>query len=131
MMLSEAAKGCHVSVNKSVSLEAIGYELDHGKYWLGLILEEPHQLWFGTCCRIDSGAAIRLGEGTLEFEDGVPGGYRWWRAGELESEQVHFYHRSKVGQLQWLEKFLHECLEMARKIGLPDQPSAPPDGPEE
>ena len=131
VMLQEAAKACQVSARQSVSLESIGFVLDDGKYWLGLSLDEPEKLWFGTRCRIDQEAAARLEEGTVESADWVPGGYEWWRAGELESEQVHFYHRSKVGQIQWLEKFLRECLEMAHRIETPDQPPTFPAQPGE
>ena len=131
VMLQEAAVACQVSARQSASLESIGFVLDNGKYWLGLLLDEPEKLWFGTRCRIDPEAATRLGEGTLERANWVPGGYRWCRAGELESEQVHFYHRSKVGQIQWLEQFLRECLEMARRIETTDQPPTFPADPEE
>jgi hypothetical protein len=132
VMLQEAAKACQVTARKSMSLESIGFVLDGGKYWLGLNLEEPQKLWFGTRSRIDPAAAERLGEGIVESGvDWVPGGYRWWRAGELESEEVHFYNRSKVGQIQWLERFLAECLDTARRIETPDQPPTPPDETEE
>ncbi len=131
VMLQEAARACHVSAKKSMSLEYVGFNLDEGKYWIGLYFEEPQKLWFGTRCRINPDAAARLEEGSVETESWIPGGYRWCRAGELESEQVHFYHRSKVGQMQWLEKFLRECLEIARRIETPDQPPAPPEEAEE
>lgn len=127
VMLQEAAKACHVSAQTSMSLDNIGYVLDKGKYWLGLSLDEPRKLWFGTRCLIDSVAAERLGEGEVESNcDWVPGKHRWWRAGDLESEEVHFYHRSKVGQIQWLEAFLDDCLRMARSIETAEQPPAPP-----
>jgi len=131
VMLQEAAKACQVSAKKSMSLDYVGFMLNEGKYWIGLYFEEPQKLWFGTRCRIDLEAAARLGEGTVESETWVPGGYQWCRAGELESEEVHFYHRSKVGQMQWLEKFLRECLEMARRVETPDQPPVPPQEAEE
>jgi hypothetical protein len=130
VMLQEAAKYCQVPARKSMSVDAVGFVLADGKYWLGLHLEEPQKLWFGTRCRIDPAAAQELVEGTVENVEWVPGGCRWWRAGELESEEAHFYNRSKVGQIQWLENFLSECLDMAHRIETPDQPPIP-DEPED
>jgi hypothetical protein len=60
------------------------------------------------------------------MEEGwVPGRYRWWRSAELNSEPIHFFARSKVSQMEWLEKFLRECLTLARSIETPDQPPIP------
>ena len=52
------------------------------------------------------------------------------RATELNSEDVHFFSKTKAGQMQWLEKFLRECLAQARSIETPDQPPIP-DEPQE
>jgi hypothetical protein len=124
-MLYEAAIACKVSVKRSASSEYIGIRLDGQKYWIGLIYEDPEELWFGTRCQIDPEAANRLGEGELAEENWVPGCYRWWRGAELNSEAIHFFSRSKVGQIQWLMSFLRECLTMARSIETPDQPPIP------
>ncbi len=86
---------------------------------------EPEKLWFGTCSRIDPDAATKLGVGELTEESWVPGRYRWWRGLELDSEPIHFFSRSKVGQMQCLEDFLRECLAQARSIETPDQPPIP------
>ncbi|MGH7226494.1 MAG: hypothetical protein ACRELF_25030, partial [Gemmataceae bacterium] len=100
----------------------IGINLEGKKYWLGVNSAEPETLWFGTYhCRIDPVEAARLGVGDVEEDSKVPGFYRWWRGVELNSESVHFFSRSKVGQLRWLENFLQECLKMARSIETPDQ----------
>lgn len=134
VMLQEAATACRLSARQSLTLENAGFTLEGGKYWLGLNFEEPDKLWFGTRCQIDVKAAEALGEGSIESDvSWVPGGHRWWRVGELESEKVHFYNRSKVGQMQWLETFLRESLEFTRRIELPqcaaeptaDQPNPP------
>jgi hypothetical protein len=124
-MLVEAALACKVSTEKSIGWKYIGFLLDGKKYWIGLNYEDSEKLWFGTRCRIDPEAATRLGEGELAEESWVPGHYRWWRSVELASESVHFFERSKVSQMRWLESFLRECLQMARKIETPDQPPIP------
>jgi hypothetical protein len=124
-MLYEAAAAAKVAVHKSASWENIGANLDGRKYWIGVIYSEPGTLWFGTRCRIDREAARRLGVGEVTEESWVPGGYRWWRGADLNSEPIHFFSRSKVSQYEWLEKFLSECLTQARSIETPDQPPIP------
>jgi hypothetical protein len=127
VMLLEAANGCQVTAKRYMDLDENGFILADGKYWIGLQLQEPQKLWFATRCRIDPVAAGHL-EGTVEKGrwSWVDGEYSWWRGADLESEDVHFYHRSKVGQIQWLEKFLRECLDMARRIESPCQLPPPP-----
>jgi len=124
-MLVEAAIACKVSVKKSASWDYIGVSLDGRKYWIGLGYDDPETLWFHTRCRIDPEAAARLGEGEVTEENWRPGGYCWLRGAELASETVHFFERSKVSQMRWLENFLRECLSMARAIETPDQPPIP------
>src|SRR5213079_3191710 len=99
--------------------------LDGTKYWIGVILSEPEKLWFGTRTRIDPEAAAKLGVGELEEVSWVPGGFRWWNGAELEPAPVHFFARSKVAQMEWLEQFLRDCLAKARSIETPDQPPIP------
>ena len=123
-MLVEAA-ACKVAMKKAPGWENIGITLDGRKYWLGVNYEEPDELWFGTRCRIDPDAATRLGVGEVTEETWVPGRYRWWRGVALNSEAVHFYSRSKVGQMEWLESFLRDCLTTARSIETADQPPIP------
>lgn len=128
-MLFETAAACKVSAKKAVGWEPswnIGINLDGRKYWVGVNSAEPDTLWFGTYrCRIDPEAAARLGVGEIAEDNSVPGAYRWWRGIELNSESVHFFSRSKVGQMRWLMGFLSECLVMARSIETPDQPPIP------
>ncbi len=124
-MLFEAAGACKVSVSKRAGWEYVGLNLDGKKYWVGVTYAEPEKLWFGTRTRIDPEAAAKLGCGHLEEENWVPGRHRWWYGEELDSEAVHFYSRSKLSQMQWLECFLRECLEKARSIETPDQPPIP------
>jgi hypothetical protein len=121
-MLLEAGAACKVRVSKRVEWEDFGVNLDAPKCWVGVNFSEPEKLWFGTRCHIDSEAASQLGVGELSEENWVPGRYRWWRGVELDSEPVHFFSRSKVSQMQWLEDFLRECLAQARTIATPDQP---------
>jgi hypothetical protein len=124
-MLFEAATACKVTVNKAAGWDYSGLKLDGRKYWVGVDFSEPEKLWFQTRGRIDPDAAARLGVGELTEESWVPGKKRWRRGVELDSEDVHFFARSKVSQMQWLEEFLKECLHHARSIETPDQPPIP------
>jgi hypothetical protein len=127
-MLEEAAGACKVSARKRAYWKESGYHLDGGKYWFGVSYDAPSILLFGTRCRIDPVAAASLG-GEITHEDWVPGTARWWREADLNSEEVHFFSRTKVGQIDWLIGFLRGCLESAQRIDVPDH-SAIPDEPE-
>jgi hypothetical protein len=124
-MLFEAAAACKVSVKKQAGWDFIGLTLDGRKYWVGVFFSDPEKLQFATRCRIDPEKAAKLGAGELTEENWVPGRYRWWREVELDSESIHFFSRSKVSQMQWLEDFLREYLAQARLIETPDQPPIP------
>src|SRR5579871_2497117 len=124
-MLFEAAMACKVSAKRSASWDYVGLNLGEMKYWIGLGYGEPEKLWFRTRCRIDPELARQLGEGEVSEESWVPGRFRWSRGAELSSEMVHFFERSKVSQMRWLENYLRECLTMARSIETPDQPPIP------
>lgn len=128
-MLAEAATACQVPAKKVGGWGNIGLNLDGLRFWVGVIFSEPEKLWFVTRGRIDPEAAAKLGVGELGEENWIPGRYRWWRGVELDSEPVHFFSRSKVSQMQWLEGFLSECLRLGRSIETADQP--PPEGAEE
>jgi hypothetical protein len=124
-MLVEAAGACQLSVKKIAGWDNIGLNLDGLRYWVGVNFAEPEKLWFGTRGRIDPEAAAKLGVGELGEENWIPGRYRWWRGAELDSESNHFFARSKVSQMQWLEGFLRDCLVQARSIETADQPPIP------
>ena len=124
-MLVEAAAACKVLAKKATGND-IGLYLDGTKYWIGVSFSEPEYLTFMTYgSRIDPEAAAKLGVGELADASGTPGRSRWVRWVELDSEAVHFFARSKVSQMQWLEGFLRECLAQARSIETPDQPPVP------
>jgi hypothetical protein len=121
-MLVEAAGACKVAVKKYPEWNSIGLLLDGRKYWVGVNFSEPECLVFNTCCRINLEAATKLGVGEIFQEKWVPDLNRWSRWVDLDSEEIHFYSRSKVRQMEWLEDFLRDCLAKARSIETPDQP---------
>jgi hypothetical protein len=121
-MLFEAAAACKVSARLSASRQSIGITLDGLKYWLGVGFRDPEILYFGTRCRIDPEAGAKLGIGEVTEESWVPGRYRWWHSTALDSEEVHFFSRTKVGQMEFLESFLKDGLAKARKIEISGEP---------
>jgi hypothetical protein len=123
-MLFEAAAACKVSAKQVANRDFMGVNLDDTKYVIGIDFSEPEKLWFGTRCRIDPEAAAKLG-GELTKENFIPGRCRWNNKVQLDSEEIHFFSRSKVSQMQWLEEFLQDCLSKARSIETPDQPPIP------
>lgn len=122
VMLQEAAKACRLTAKKEMSLEYAGFSLDKGKYGVGITLTDPNWIWFNTRCKIDPDLARQLPGGEVTSENWIPGKFRWSKSVDLESEEVHFFSRSKVGQMQWLEEFLRDCLTTARSIETADQP---------
>lgn len=122
-MLVEAALACRVTVKKSANWEHMGVYLDGRRYWVGITLEEPEKLWFMTCGQIDKTAASKLPIGELCNEGSwVPGEWSWEVGAELDSEAIHFFARTKVGQMEWLTAFLRDCLAKARSVETPNQP---------
>jgi hypothetical protein len=123
-MLQEAARHCGTfptGDRGAVARDWMGWYLDRRQFWVGVLLSEPEKVWFQTNAAIDVDAARKL-EGSVEPSDAVPGGYQWWYGADLESEETHFFSRSKVGQIQWLESFLQKALGLGRQITIGDAP---------
>ncbi len=123
-MLAAAAVACKVSAKRSSSWDYLGFNLDR-RYWVGVFLDAPTQLCFQALSRIDPQRAASLGVGAVVEAKWLPEGLMWQRVIDLDSEQAHFYSRSKASQMQWLEGFLAECLAQARSIETSDQPPIP------
>jgi hypothetical protein len=105
-MLTVAASACNLTAKKSRGKQYLGVKLDE-KYYVSVSVKEPNKLWFVTMRRIDPSAAARLGVGEVWQETWIPGRNRWGRSADLNLESV---------QMDWLVKFLNECLAQARSI---------------
>ena len=127
-MLVEAVAACKASATKNAGWDYIGLKVD-GKFWLGIYFAEPEKLCFQTTCKIQRDAAAGLGVGEVWEVSWIPGRNRWGRTVELGSEEIHFFSRTKVSQMQWLQKFVTESLAMGRAIVSPDQPASEPQPP--
>jgi hypothetical protein len=123
-MLGEAAAACGTKVvRKSWTDEAIGLTLTGG-FWVGVEFDEPDTLWFSTVDNPFNPEAVGEHPGWEQYP-------KSWRAGEcyacrklaLDSEEVHFFSRSKVSQMECLEGFLRECLQQAKSFGTTGSPA--------
>lgn len=126
-MLYEVANACGLQAKPFGSRTSLGIYLDKGHYWIGIDYDQPEKLWFMTHTRkVDKDAAARLGINSL-YEWNDKQGYGWQRPLNLESEHVHFFARSHASQMQLLEQFLRECLDMVKRIEIRSgEPSADP-----
>ena len=101
----------------------VGFYLNGKKYWWGLALDKPDQLEFLThrAFRIDVDKAGALGKG--ELVEAKPwhiawhiDGWIWKNSMALSTEKIHFFDRSKTSQMQCLEDFLKENIDLATKF---------------
>jgi hypothetical protein len=126
-MLQEAATAGKLQLQKYTGWDDIGYYVEAKKYWLGINYDDPEYLIFMTNdLRIDTAAAKALQVGKIQEKRWAPGGYVWRRDVNLETEETHFYCRSKASQMQWLEHFLRESIEIGARIAAAEQPVSPP-----
>jgi hypothetical protein len=145
-LLAEAAKACGLSAKPSKVLcgpsggpgkgpECAGFSLQESqirRYLLGFSYDAPGTLHLQTDqVRVDPDKAVKLGKGSVWEFKWSPGGRAWGVQLELESEEVHFFARSRRSQMQCLEKFIGEFLDAVRQIEVrgPVEPPAsePPD----
>jgi hypothetical protein len=125
-MLREAASACGMQAQPIGNAWDLGVFLNKRSYWIGIEYDQPEVLTFMTWNRsVDKATAEGLGVGIVtEWDDHK--GYSWQRSLNLQSEDVHFFARSNASQLQLLEQFLRECLDMVKRIEIPGG-EAPPE----
>jgi hypothetical protein len=123
-MLQEAAHVADVRVQPWGNTEEAGVYLDGRNYWVGILFDHPDTLVFTTWNRsVDPVKATALGTGEVrEWDDKK--GHSWRRELDLAAEAVHFYARPRSSQMQVLEAFILESMELARRAELPGQPAA-------
>lgn len=115
-MLYEAATACGVRARIWGNRGCMGVYLEGQLYWVGVDFDRPEILTFETWnAAVDRESAERLGAGKIYEWTNEPG-FGWRRELNLETEEVHFFARSKASQLQLLENFLRECLDQVRTV---------------
>jgi hypothetical protein len=116
MLAEAAAAATQCPVKPTRSAEFVGFNLEAKKYWIGLKLDEPEYLFLEAYFTpIDQEKLLALGRGEVEEES--PGVWRWVDWIDLQSEEAHFFSRSRASQLQFLEQFIRESLAVAHQLG--------------
>ena len=127
-MLYEAAAACNLTAKIIGSSDGISVILDGGKYASGIRYSNPEFIRFLTWnVPVDPEKVKQLGVGTTWQWMTNKKKVGWEINTNLESEDVHFFARSKASQMQFLEQFLRENLELAKKVIVEEsdeQPSA-------
>jgi hypothetical protein len=115
-MLYEAANGCGIQAQIMGGKNEFGVWLDGKRYWAGVYFDRPEMLQFETYnTAIDKNKAENLAVGAV-YEWSTAPGFGWKREIDLESEDAHFFSRSKPSQLNFLETFMSECIAFVREI---------------
>lgn len=92
----------------------LGYNIEASKYYLGVYLAAAHILTFRTySLNLDRSKAEALGAGRVWVQQGR---LRWEHTADLSSNATRFYEKSTGEQMQFIEDFVHECLQLAAQI---------------
>ncbi len=103
-MLYEAAAACGLRAQLGGSAASIFVFLDGRKYSAGIRYNAPELLRFATWnAPVDPKKVEELGIGTTWQWTDDKTKVGWERETNLESEDVHFFARSKASQMQFLE----------------------------
>jgi len=124
-MLYEAASACGIKAYIEGTRNHMVIYIDDRLYWAGIEYDQPESFAFGTYnASVDKESADQLGIGT-SFVWSKGDGCGWRRDINLESEDIHFFARSKASQMQFLEQFLRESYEIAKQLTLKGDASKP------
>lgn len=118
-MLHEAVESCGVPYEKRREGSWQYFYFDKFQFIVSISMDMPTEVWFGTWnAEPDKNKAEKLGKGQVLASDDpqYTGPYQWWNLLKLDSEEVHFFARSKASQMQCLEQFLRESLALARQV---------------
>jgi hypothetical protein len=126
-MLYESAVACGAKAQIWGNRDEMGIHIDKPKYWVGIRYNQPELVTFWTWRKkVNPELATALGFGKVtEWDDRT--GWAWSHELNLQSEEIHFFARSKASQLQMLESFLRKCLDAVREIELPGVALPPED----
>lgn len=101
---------------RSAGWDWIGYYVLDKKAWCGIIYDAPSKLVLHTHdVKINIENKPDFGE-IRESNYYKPDGKRWYNEIELESEDEHFFARSKPSQIKCIEEFLKKSIEGFEKV---------------
>jgi hypothetical protein len=118
-MVNEAIVATGVQAKKTQEKLWHGYYLDEGKFTFGLSLDEPTLLYMRTwALPLDPKKAekVEIGEIIASDYPNETGPIRWVNCLNLESEEVHFFARSKASQLQCIEQFIAQSIQYGKTL---------------
>ena len=127
-MLGEAINTLSFSYKRTAGWEWIGFYLTESSatgttlrpYFIGIYFRDPNILRFETFeTAVHSDAVERAGCGELKKEATSIGGMQWGQDLILDSEEVHFFARSRASQMQCIEHFLRQSHTAGSKARLP------------
>ena len=110
VMLAEAAAANGLSATTFANKQWSGIKI--GKdYWAGIDFESPTILGVGTLRPLEHPQeAESLGLGLYDDQA--------WTSIDLESEQVHFFARTRASQLRFLETYLRDSMNLLKPLKL-------------
>jgi hypothetical protein len=105
-MVGEAIEGQKEPRRTAVGSDWIGFYVRGSKGWVGVRFTNPAKLYFHTYqIAVDATVTEQLGGIVKETSDS-PNRLRWQLELQLDSEEVHFFARSRASQMQEIEKFV-------------------------
>jgi hypothetical protein len=116
-MMLEAARSCRVEASIHPFPDCMGIDLHKGRCWIGFYYSEPEKLYFECYSGFDSAAAQELG---YEVEPSryskAVDGVKCVKKVDLSDENIYFFSRSKVGQLEYLIGLFRDYLGDVQKF---------------
>jgi hypothetical protein len=113
-MLREAVENLNGKIARSSGWkEGCGHEFTIGgsHYWAGLYYSEPEKLKF-SAWPVNKQLAAEIGHGLIEeYVEKGKKMHVWRNQLNLDSEEVHFFARSKSSQIQCIEQFVKESVQ--------------------
>jgi hypothetical protein len=114
-MIGEVLAANGYSTSKSAGQGHYGYYIDNKKYFVGIYYQNPNIISFETSYGFKLGKYDHLEMGQIE------NGNQWYNELDMQSEEYHFFARSKSSQMKCIEEFLADNLRYAATLEAKDQ----------
>jgi putative methionine-R-sulfoxide reductase with GAF domain len=109
-MINEALTAQKIPIYRaSAAWDWHGYFIEEKKLFVGIYFNKPN------CVTINTEVSLKQGTDTSILIGKVDNG-RWQNDLDLESEEIHFFARTKASQIECLETFLQNSVNFAKKL---------------
>lgn len=109
-MINEALTAQKIPIYRaSAAWDWYGYYVDDKKLFVGLYLNKPNLVTISTEVALKQGIDTPISIGKVDNG-------RWQNDLDLESEEIHFFARTKASQVECLETFLQNSFNFAKKL---------------